>query len=91
VTVGDLDLGARVRLDSFRGIEGYDEEQARITQEIALADRRMQLAGTAALRVPRTRLVVGATAQHIERMGDVGEARASRRESSFSGTISARF
>ena len=88
---GPLDVYARARLDTWQGISGFDDNQRQITREIPLTDRRVLLAGGAAVTVPGTALRLGAMVRRQTRAGEVGEVRASRSEAQLLGTVGVLF
>ncbi len=88
---GAFELGGRVRVDSYQGIEGVDHVQERIKTEIPLADRVVQLRAWTAVTVPKTVLRLAISGEHRERTGSVGEVKTSQSESSLSGQVGMRF
>jgi hypothetical protein len=81
-----LDIGGRIALDTWRGVEGYDEQQYSITQEIQLSDRRVDMRAWAGVAIPRTPLRLELMARKKIRLGEVGEVRATESESSLYAT-----
>jgi hypothetical protein len=81
-----LEAGGKITLDTWRGLEGFDELQPSITHEIPLADRRVDMRAWVGLRVPRTPLRLELMGRQRVRIGDVGEVRASQSESSLYAT-----
>jgi hypothetical protein len=88
---GPFELGGRARLETWRGIEGRDEQQERIAKEIQLADQRILFHAHASTRLAGTPLVVEASARRSTRVGEVGDVRASRSEVQVLGTVGALF
>jgi hypothetical protein len=87
VTLGALDVGSRVTLDTWRGIEGFDEQQQRIASEIPLADRRLDARAWIGAKVPRVPLRLEVLGRSRYRTGEVGDVRASQREQSVFGSL----
>lgn len=83
---GPLTLGARLRYDGFRGIEGVDVNQGTITREVSLYDRRITFRAWTAATLGPVRLELGF--RRSTREGSVGDARASQDERSWTGTLS---
>jgi hypothetical protein len=81
-----FELGGRVALDTWRGLEGVDEQQSSITHEIPLSDRRIDMRVWAAARIPRTPFRFELMGRRRMRFGEVGEVRASQSESSLYAT-----
>lgn len=71
-----------LRLDSFRAIEGLDEQQALVENGPRFSDRRSLLRTTLAYVPPGTPLRVAIDAQRATRAGDVGNVADERTESS---------
>jgi hypothetical protein len=88
---GPFEVGGRARLETWRGIEGRDENQERIAKEIPLSDQRIMLRTHASARVPGTPLLVEGAFRRSTRVGEVGEVRASRSETQILGTVGALF
>jgi hypothetical protein len=82
-----FDAGGRIALDSWRGIEGFDEQQQTIATEVPLADRRVEMRAWLGARVPRTPLHFEVLGRHRVRMGEVGDTAMTQRESSLYGTV----
>lgn len=83
---GPLSVGAKLRYDGFRGIEGADVNQGAIVREVSLFDRRITLRAWSAATLGSVRLELGF--RRSTREGSVGDARASQDERSWMGTIS---
>ena len=88
---GPFDAGGKITLDSWRGISGFDEQQEKITSEISLSDRRLDMRAWVGARIPGTALRVEVLGRQRFRGGDVGEARASHGETSLYGTVGVLF
>lgn len=86
VGLGPLDWGGRAALDSWRGIEGFDEQQQTITKEISLADQRVDMRMWFGAKVPHTPFRIELLGRRRIRAGDVGDGRILQGESSLYGT-----
>ena len=81
-----LDGGARLSVDTFRAIQGLDEQQQTITREIGMADRRLDMRAWLGFTVPRTPLRLELLARRRVRSGEVGDVRVTGAESSLFGS-----
>ncbi len=70
------------RVDSFRGIEGHDAQEATVKNGPKFADRRSVTRTSLAYVLPRTPWRLAIDAQHAARAGSVGDVDAERGESS---------
>ncbi len=84
--LGPFDWGGRAALDSWRGIEGFDEQQQTITKEISLADQRLDLRTWFGAKVPGTPFRFELLGRRRIRAGVVGDGRTKQGESSLYGT-----
>lgn len=82
-----LDAGGRFAVDTWRAIQGFDEQQQTITREIGMADRRLDMRAWLGLRVPSTPLRVEALGRRRVRSGEVGDVRGTQGESSLFGSV----
>ncbi len=80
---GPIDIGGRVTLDSCRGLEGFDEQQQTIANEIPLADQRVDMRAWVGTSIPRTPIRLEVLGRQKLRLGQVGEVRAKASETSL--------
>ena len=87
VTWGPVDASANMRLDTFRPLGGLDSDAGNVDYRIRFADQRTRLRADLGLRLPGTPVRAGVTAQRMVRHGDVGDAHATRSETSLWGSL----
>jgi len=83
---GDFRLATKLRLDSFRAIQGLDESDA-VDRSLAVADRRALGSVTLGWHPSALPVHVAVGIEHRERAGDLGPAHARRGETSLSGRL----
>jgi hypothetical protein len=81
-----FELGSRIALDTWRGLEGFDEQQASIVREIPLSDQRVDLRAWLAARLSPTPLRLELMAVRRTRTGDVGDTHAAQAENTLFAT-----
>jgi len=91
ISIGGLRSTTSLRLDSFRAIEGHDENEPLVANGPRFSDRRSLLRSTLAFVVPRTVLRLSLDAQHASRAGSVGAVEEERSESSAWGSVGVEF
>lgn len=82
-----VSIGARMRLDTFRPIEGADEEGRSLEPIVRLRDSRTEIASSLALRVPGSAIELGVTGTRRSRVGYAGALGSSRTEASAMATL----
>lgn len=85
-------LKTELRVDSFRAIQGVDENEGQgVDDSIRIDDRRFLTKTTLSYTPPKTPLRLSVDVSRGERSGRVGEISASRIETSLGGSIGAVF
>ena len=82
-----LDAGGRVALDTFRGIEGFDEQQVTIAREVPLSDYRIDARGWFGARIPSLGLRFELAGVKRTRAGHIGEVASRRSDASVEATV----
>jgi len=83
-----LRLRSELRIDTFRAIEGLDENEGQgVDDSIRIDDRRFVTKTTLSWTPPKTPLRLAVDATHGQRSGRVGDVSASRVETSLGASI----
>lgn len=82
-----VSIGARMRLDTYRPIEGADEEGRSVGPIVRLRDSRTEIASTLALRVPGSAIELAVTGARRSRTGYAGPLESSRTEASAMASL----
>lgn len=92
VAYGSFRWTTRLRLDSFRAIQGVDANEGPLVDDsIRIADRRSLVRSTLAFQPRGTALRFALDGSRRLRAGDVGEASAERTETSFGASLGVSF
>jgi hypothetical protein len=83
----ELSLSGHFRVDSFRALEGVDEDPSSVDRSLGLSDVRTEAEATFAFRPAGTRARLAVSGLRRSRIGDAGPVHASRIEIGALGTV----
>ncbi len=87
LSLAGLELGGDVAVEDWHAILGLDDDEAKLTNDVSRSDRRLRWRGTLGWTFRRQHLRVGAEALALVRSGSVGDARASRSETTLTFSL----
>lgn len=91
IGLGDLSFGARMRVDAFRPIEGFDEAEGTIDPNTKIFDRRTVVGAAIAWAPSKAPLRISIDGERRARMGDIGRVHSDRSEMSVGLSVGVLF
>ncbi len=91
IDYGPIQIGARLKTDTFASIQGGDRYQESVTDETKLTDNRLGASAWIAYIIPDSHLVLKLEAEKILRTGTANEVKSDADEERFTGSALWRF